>query len=113
MGNFEYGQNMYKTDIARNPQNSALKYQYSMFCIRNGFNTVSEVLGWGFIEQYLESNKKDDSVRVEYVLLLIGSENPKLLKKAWVILREIINEHPTNNVYLLYASLLSDLLGKT
>lgn len=74
VSNFEYGQQMYRSAIAKEPNNYSLKYQYSIFCIKNGLNTVAEVLSWGYIEQYLERNKQDKSMKLEYILLMIGSE---------------------------------------
>lgn len=55
---------MYKNAIAKDPNNINLKYQYSMFCLKNALNPVAEVLGWGYIEQYLENNKNSKNAKI-------------------------------------------------
>lgn len=32
---------MYKNAIAKDPNDVGLKYQYSIFCVKNGLNTLS------------------------------------------------------------------------
>lgn len=64
VGNYGYGQEMYKNAIAKDPNNINLKYQYSMFCLKNALNPVAEVLGWGYIEQYLENNKNSKNAKI-------------------------------------------------
>jgi hypothetical protein len=43
------------------------------------------------VEQYLSEDKNNEKVKFEYLLLLIGSEQEANCKKAWVLLREMLN----------------------
>lgn len=43
---------------------------------------------------------------------MIGTEESRNLKKTWIILRELIAEDPQNSKFLLFASLVTELLGK-
>lgn len=63
VGNYKYGEQMYKNGISKDPSNIRLKYQYSIFCIKNRLYPVSEIISWGYIEQYLEHNKDNKSVQ--------------------------------------------------
>lgn len=38
----------------------------------------------------MERNRGDRGVRVEYVLLMVGTEDGRALRRAWVLLRELI-----------------------
>jgi hypothetical protein len=64
-----------------------LKYQYSIFCLKNGLANVGEVLGWGYIDQYVEIGKNDKDV-----VFNIGAMQDKGFRKAWGLLRILLQE---------------------
>jgi hypothetical protein len=86
------------------PSNVSLKYSYSMYCLRNRLKKAEEVLP--YTEQYLSYNKDDQKVRLEYLLLLIASQNEENCRKAWVLLREILAIDPYDSKNLMLASFL-------
>ena len=69
-----------------------MKYQYSMFCLKNGLANVGEVLGWGYIDQYVEIGKNDKDVVLAYVVFNIGAMQDKGFRKAWGLLRILLQE---------------------
>ena len=60
----------------------------------------------GYIEKYIEIHKEEPAARMTYVLLMIASEVPSNLNKAWVILREIIQNDQKDVLSLLIGAVL-------
>lgn len=104
MGNFSYGEDLLKKLIESEPTNVGLKYTYAMYCIKNNLKKAEDVLP--FVEEYLSHNKNDQPVRMQYLLLLVASETEENCKKAWVLLREIIQTNPNDSRNLALASLI-------
>ena len=62
LGNFNYIESLFKKYYEAEPDNVSLKYESSIFCIKNKLKKPEEVLG--FIEEYLSFNKDDQKVRL-------------------------------------------------
>lgn len=92
MGDFQYGEKLYKNLVESHPSDADIKYSYAIYCIKNNLKRPEEALP--FIEQYLSLNKDDLKVRLEYLLILMASEEEENCKKAWVFLRELIDSKP-------------------
>ena len=111
LGNYKYGETLYAKFIESNPSNVEVKYSYAMYCIKNRLKTAEEVLPQ--VEQYLSYNKDDMKVRLEYLLLLVATENEENCKKAWILLRDIIAKNSQSISNLIIGSyIFSDMLGK-
>lgn len=53
---------MYKRFIDENPTNPEIKYNYSLYCIRNKLKKPEDTLP--FLEEYLSFHKDDQKVRL-------------------------------------------------
>lgn len=62
LGNYQYGEGIFKKCMEAEPSNVGLKYSYSMYCLRNKLKKAEEILP--FVEQYLSYNKEDQKVRL-------------------------------------------------
>ena len=59
--------------LEKDPTNADIKYSYAIYCVKNKLKKAEEILS--LVEDYLAYHKDDLKVRLEYLLLLIASEN--------------------------------------
>ena len=71
---------------------------------------MKNVIAEGYIEKYIEIHKEEPEARMTYVLLMIASEVSSNLNRAWVVLREIIENDKKNVMLLLIAAVLFEIL---
>ena len=81
-----------------------LKYQCAIYCLKNNTGNLETILP--LFEEHLEHNKESSELQFLYLLILINSEVPENCRKAWIFLRELIENDQNNTQYLALASIL-------
>lgn len=104
LGLSAYGETLYQKQMTEDSSDVETKYRYAMFALKHRLRPVSEVLP--YFEEYLSQHSGDDSALVQYVVLLVGTGAEESCRRAWVLLRELIEVDPTNLTHLYLAVLL-------
>ncbi len=86
--NLAYGQKILKHFMEENSKLTEIKYQYAIYCLKNNLAKPEAVLP--YFEEHLEYNKDSSELQFLYLLILVSSQDQAKVKKAWVLLRELI-----------------------